>query len=84
MRPVGEGQLFWHFDKTPLTRFQFARIVKKSLQAKHINDVGITSHSFRIGACTHFALAGYTHEELMQFGRWSSNAYSRYIRVPPP
>ena len=47
-----------------------------------IQNQGITSHSFRIGACTHFAMAGISDDELMKLGRWSSNAYQRYIRIP--
>jgi len=82
MRTQGAGQLFWHFDKSPLTRYQFSAVVKKSLLAKNVSSQGITSHSFRIGACTHFAMAGFSDEDLMKMGRWTSSAYQRYIRIP--
>lgn len=82
MRTPGVGQLFWHFNKSPLTRYQFTAVVKKSLNARNIPTEGISSHSFRIGACTHFALLGVPDENLMKMGRWSSSAYQRYIRIP--
>ena len=82
MRTPGAGQLFWHFDKSPLTRYQFASILKKALNIRKVYNVGITTHSLRIGACTHFAMAGYSDDDLMRMGRWSSSAYQRYIRIP--
>ena len=82
LRTPGAGQLFWHFNKSPVTRYQFSTIVKKSLLSQHISSEGITSHSFRIGACTHFALAGVSDDELKKMGRWKSDAYQRYIRIP--
>ena len=69
MRSPGNGALFWHFDKAPLTRYQFSAIIKKSLLAQNISTEGITSHSFRIGACTHFAMAGVNDEELTRSPR---------------
>ena len=82
LRTPGVGQLFWHFDKSPLTRYQFSAIVKKSLLSQNISSEGITSHSFRIGACTHFAMAGVSDEDLKKMGRWASSVYQRYIRIP--
>ena len=81
MRSPGEGQLFWHFDKSPLTRYQFAAILKRSLAVKQALNTDIKTHSIRIGACTHFARAGCSEQELMSMGRWSSAAYQRYIRI---
>ena len=82
LRTPGLGQLFWHFDKSPLTRYQFSAVVKKSLSSHNISSDGITSHSFRIGACTHFAMAGVSDDDLKKMGRWASSAYQRYIRIP--
>lgn len=82
MRTPGEGQLFWHFDRSPLTRFQFSSVLKRALEVKGVLNVGFTSHSLRIGACTHFAMLGVDDDELMRMGRWSSSAYQRYIRIP--
>ena len=82
MRTKEAGQLFWHFDKSSLSRYQFSAVVKKALLARNISTQGITSHSFRIGACTHFAMAGFSDDELMKMGRWTSAAFQRYIRIP--
>lgn len=81
VRTPGKGPLFWHFDKTPMTRYQFAAILKRALIIKQIPEANISTHSIRIGACTHFATMGHSEEELMSMGRWASSAYKRYIRV---
>ena len=49
-----------------------------------IKDVKLTahfrSHSFRIGAATWLASKGVLDEAIKHMGRWSSNAFKRYIR----
>jgi hypothetical protein len=42
----------------------------------------LSSHSFRIGMATQCAMDGYPDEQIMRFGRWRSNVYLRYIRIP--
>ena len=43
-----------------------------------------SGHSFRIGGATSMVAAGMFDWEIQVQGRWSSNAYQRYIRVPIP
>jgi hypothetical protein len=42
-----------------------------------------SSHSFRIGAATSAAVSGMPDHLIKTLGRWSSDAYLRYIRTPP-
>jgi hypothetical protein len=42
----------------------------------------LTSHSFRIGSATTFAIEGVSDDKIKRLGRWESNACLRYIRIP--
>ncbi|WAR01576.1 LOW QUALITY PROTEIN: DPOL-like protein, partial [Mya arenaria] len=42
----------------------------------------LTFPNFRIGACIQAALLGVPDNEIMRMGRWRSNAFRRYIRLP--
>jgi hypothetical protein len=46
------GQLFCHFDKSPLTRYQVQKILQKSLCLLGHDGMNFNTHSFRIGAAT--------------------------------
>ncbi len=72
--------LFIHFDGSVLTRFQFTSVLNKSL--KFCNATGnIRSHSFRIGGASDLARQGVPDSDIQKWGRWSSDAYSGYIRL---
>ena len=43
---------------------------------------GIWGHSFRAGVSSHMDRWGFTGEEIKGWGRWSSEAYKRYCRLP--
>ena len=77
--PTRSGPLFaWH-DGRYLTRSGLAAIITK-IKPQHIRNM--TSHSFRIGAATTAAAAGYPRWLIQALGRWSSNCYRDYIRIP--
>ena len=82
IRPKLEGPLFCHFDGPPLTRYQFSALLKRSLSTLGLRNSRLTSHSFRIGSATTFAIEGVSDDEIKRLGRWESNAYVRYIRIP--
>jgi hypothetical protein len=81
VRPKIGGQLFVHMDGSPLTRYQFTSVLKKTLDISGLSNSHYTSHSFRIGAASDSFLKGHSESEIMKKGRWSSNAYKSYIRI---
>ena len=77
--PTRSGPLFvWH-DGRFLTRSGLASILNK-IKPQHITSM--SSHSFRIGAATTAAAAGYPRWLIQALGRWTSNCYRDYIRIP--
>ena len=78
----GEGPLFGHFDRSPLTRYRFPLVWKKCLHTFGIEETQYASHSFRIGMATTCAMKGVSDEQIRIDGRWKSDAYARYIRIP--
>ena len=77
--PKRAGPLFtWH-DGRYLTRSGLASVLGK-IKPQHLTSM--SSHSFRIGAATTAAAAGYPRWLIQALGRWSSNCYRDYIRIP--
>ena len=57
----------------------------KKFEKKYLcleKDQSFSSHSFRAGVTTILASMGYSDEDIMAFGRWSSSAYQAYIKAP--
>ena len=74
------GPLFmWHNGRF-LTRSGLATVLHR-IKPTHIKNM--SSHSFRIGAASTAAAAGHPRWLIQSLGRWSSNCYKDYIRVPP-
>ena len=65
-------------DGTYLTCYKLTRFLSMVLQ-----DCSIRSHSFRIGGATALAAAGYPDTFIQTIGRWSSDCFRQYIRLPP-
>ncbi|XP_072041931.1 integrase/recombinase xerD homolog [Amphiura filiformis] len=80
VRPTGEGPLFVHLDKSPLTRYQVNHILRKALEFGGYPSHKFSSHSFRIGAATSAAVSGFSSEEIQSLGRWRSGIYKVYVR----
>lgn len=76
-------QLFIHYDGTRLSRYQFSSLLKKTLKFCEVKSGCYKSHSFRIGMASECIRLGIPDETVKLWGRWSSNAYTRYIRIPP-
>jgi hypothetical protein len=83
VRPQVQGPLFCHFDKSPLTRYQFTSVLSKAIARLQLPETTrYKSHSFRIGASTELALNGFSSETIQKCGRWKSSCYKSYIRLP--
>ena len=82
VRPQGAASAFVHFDHSNLTRFQFQAVLKKALDHSGHDASNYSSHSFRIGAATTAAANGISQEVIQSLGRWGSNAFHSYIRLP--
>jgi hypothetical protein len=55
-----------------------------SLLKEWVGDVavGISTHSFRIGAASMMGRLGFADEDVKAIGRWSSRAFEGYMRLP--
>ena len=77
--PSNHGPLFAWKDGRYLTRSSLSAVLDK---IKPDNISNMTSHSFRIGAATTAAAAGLPRWLIQALGRWTSNCYKDYIRIP--
>ena len=71
------GPLYTFSDGTFLTRNYVSNLLHRLWPG-----INIDTHSFRIGGASSAAAAGVADSTIQLLGRWSSNAYRRYIRVP--
>ena len=67
----------------PLTGRHLNKILK-SLLGNHLDYSrgGVSCHSFRAGLASLMGSLGYTDEQIQAIGRWSSNAYNVYVKLP--
>ncbi|PPQ82976.1 hypothetical protein CVT24_012098, partial [Panaeolus cyanescens] len=65
-----------------LSRDHFIKRLKASLTSLGYDDSGYSGHSFRRGAATSAAIAGFSDYEIQLMGRWSSDSYKLYIDIP--
>ncbi len=74
-----DGPLFISQQGVPLTREVFITKVQAALSRAGVNPDFYKSHSFRIGAATTAAAQGINDSTM---GRWSSDAFQAYIKIP--
>ena len=82
MRGSSDGSLFIFSSGQPITRAFFMQYYVHALRWANMDPHRYKSHSFRIGAATTAATRGLTDAQIQAMGRWKSNAYKRYIRIP--
>lgn len=81
-RPV-PGPLFQLTNGTPVTRHVFQAHLTRVLRCARIDTARYKTHSFRVGAATEAVTSlGLTDNEVQRLGRWNSNAFRAYIRMP--
>ena len=80
VHPGGPEPLFVSSEGSPVSRATFVAAVRAALLAAKIISAG---HSFRIGAATSAARAGDPAHLIKAMGRWSSDAFMVYLRLPP-
>ena len=70
------GPLYTFTNGQYLTRSYLSQLIQQIWPNSNLN-----THSFRIGGASSAAAAGISDSTIQILGRWSSNAYHRYIRV---
>ena len=80
MRGATAGPLFLYCPSVPVTRAKFNEQLRGALQFCHFCPKQFKSHSFRIGAATTAAAQGMSDSQIRSLGRWSPDAFMKYIR----
>ena len=81
-RDTSSGPLFIYSSGTPLTKTALVSETRALLSRSGFNASHYAGHSYRIGAATTAASAGLPTWLIKTMGRWSSDCYERYVRVP--
>lgn len=74
--------LFSFMDNTPISKQYFTQQLRLALSFCNFDLNRYQSHSFRIGAATTAAARGFSELQIQTMGRWNSNAFRKYIRIP--
>ena len=82
VRRNAPGPLFIFPGGTPVTKAYFGDQLKKSLAWAGLFSECYKGHSFRIGAAITAAMQGISDEKIQRMGRWKSQAFKKYIRIP--
>ncbi|XP_078502881.1 integrase/recombinase xerD homolog [Lissotriton helveticus] len=78
-----EGPVFRHVDGSRVTEYQLRMVLRKALRFLGLDETQYGTHSFRIGAATEAHNRGWSQQDIMSLGRWSSNCFRRYVRTDP-
>ena len=81
-RGAGPGPLFHFKDGKPLTKARFVSQAREALQTAGDDGMSYSGHSFRSGAATAAAKAGVEDSTIKTLGRWKSDIYQVYIKIP--
>jgi hypothetical protein len=76
------GPLFCDKHNAPILRSHFSLVLGRVALAAGSGRSHIRPHSFRIGATTTACANGVPEEVIKRLGRWKSDAYKRYIKIP--
>ena len=76
------GPLFVHASGKPLTKQALITETRSLLTKSGLNAAHYAGHSYRIGAATTAASAELPSWLIKTLGRWTSDCYERYIKIP--
>lgn len=76
------GPLFIFKDGAPLSRPLLVTHLREVLAKAGIDTAHYSGHSFRIGAASTAAEAGFSDSFIQTLGRWKSSAFMAYLRTP--
>ena len=82
VRGSSPGYLFCLVNGKPVSRSQFTIWLQQSLTKAGLPSSSFKSHSFRIGAATTAASLGIPEDKIRLMGRWHSDSFKKYIRIP--
>ena len=82
VRSPSQGPLFILQSGAPLTRSYLVSQLQAALRQAGIEDSGFNGHSFRIGVATTAAQQGLEDSLIQTLGRWRSDAFKTYIKLP--
>ncbi len=82
VRGFKEGPLFTDRKGSPFTQQALISSLRTTLTKAGIDCTHYSGHSFRIGAATTASAKGVPEATIQILGRWSSDSYKRYIRLP--
>ena len=82
LRGTGPGPIFITVDGLPVSRSKFSQHLSRAIQLFGLAPSRYKGHSFRIGAASQAAERGRSDAQIRALGRWKSNAFQRYVRVP--
>ena len=76
-----QASLFAYPDGSPMLRSEFDVSLKRLLGFCGYRTSAFNGHSFRIGAATAVALRGESDAQIRVAGRWTLDAFKKYIRI---
>ncbi|XP_069138811.1 uncharacterized protein [Argopecten irradians] len=82
-RGTSAGPLYLYLNGKPVKRQHFDKTLHAALKYCNLDSRFYKEHSFRLGAASYAALQlHYSDAEIRTLGRWKSNAFKKYIRLP--
>jgi hypothetical protein len=82
LRGTEDGPLFCYGSGRPVSRSEFCKVLRSALKFSKLDTETFKAHSFRIGAATQAHLQGFSDSQIRMMGRWHSESFQRYIRIP--
>ena len=82
VRGPSQGPVFQYTDARPLTKVRFTDQIRDALATIGYDPKSYAGHSFRIGAASTAAERGVEDSSIKALGRWKSDAFQAYIKLP--